>query len=167
MVVLEATAPDAANSHLEDVCSNCGTEFMEDSMFCRMCGTKRLEKGAKKEPEKPTEEEAESSDDEEVDEAPPPPAEDDSDDEAEVFVQPRCLATVILADERHSTQVKDEQKLESIGIEMLQGKWKHSTGGFFLTVRKHRVKCATGQKYKVSTPSGPPWSHSFQCGWRS
>ena len=44
--------------------------------------------------------------------------------------------------------MKEDHKLETITTERLQGKWKHSSD-FFLTVRKSRVKCKTGQKYKA------------------
>jgi len=52
------------------------------------------------------------------------------------------------SDDDDDVEVKEDHKLETITTERLQGKWKHSSD-FFLTVRKSRVKCKTGQKYKL------------------
>lgn len=64
------------------------------------------------------------------------------------------------------TEVKESHALETITEATLQGKWKHSAG-FFLTVRKAKVKTATGQRYKLLSTGESMELHGDATIWRA
>jgi len=63
-------------------------------------------------------------------------------------------------------EVKESHALETIDVATLQGKWKHSAG-FFLTVRKEKVKTKTGQRYKLLSTGDSMELHGDSTIWRA